>query len=65
MNFKKQWRFFILYSLFFYFARKTLKDIYKHTYSLIHKIIHIFTVNMSKYGMRVNIKSIGVEKQDD
>ena len=35
---------FILYSLFFYFARKTLKDIYKHTYSVIHKI-YTFTVN--------------------
>ena len=35
---------FILY-LCFYFARKTLKDIYKHTYSVIHKIIHTFTVN--------------------
>ena len=32
-----------LFYLFFYFARKTLKDIYKHTYSIIHKIIHIYS----------------------
>ena len=36
---------YLFLSLFFYFARKTLKDIYKHTYSVIHKIIHTFTVN--------------------
>ena len=36
---------FFSWCLFFYFARKNLKDIYKHTYSVIHKIIHTFTVN--------------------
>ena len=39
-HFKKLLVFFILL-----FARKTLKDMYKHIYSVIHKITHTFTVN--------------------